>query len=395
MRSFALLFCALVLGATVVAGGPAPVKAGDSLADLRLPSSTIPGCLNHWGLFGTGSGIAEPTCEGKAALAEWNEHAAAINAASETLARAANSPDKTAPLAIIDALDICAAATDVMARLYRPAPGAPYDDAAVVAWMRNWLAQSKLPAPVTVGDGFRAVATGLARPGLRHRERNTLYDLAATFASRESALVAERGAEVERRTDDAVRAAHFAALKAAANAEAGHPQRDAGAAIAAAAGPGHPAIAQRQTAQLVQSLAAHPDQGGYRARTARALAAIPETLLGILGLAVILVVVGFRRLVDRLGTRGAVGFSLLLLVALPVSWLPLALLHAVTGWPGAMWLGFLLWLALASGAARASARGCCRAGYAGSGPSCSPLPRRPPMARPILAEQRRPPLAGI
>ena len=61
----------------------------------------------------------------------------------------------------------------------------------------------------------------------------------------------------------------------------------------------------------------------------------------------ILVVVGFRRLVDRLGTKGAVGFSLPLLVALPASWLPLALLHAVTGWPGAMWLGFLLWLALA------------------------------------------------
>jgi hypothetical protein len=163
IRSFALLVCALVLGATVVAGGPAPVKAGDSLTDLRLPSSTIPGCLNHWGLFGTGSGIAEPTCEGKAALAEWNEHAAAINAASETLARAANSPDKTAPLAIIDALDICAAATDVMARLYRPAPGAPYDDAAVVAWMRNWLAQSKLPAPVTVGDGFRAANAARSR----------------------------------------------------------------------------------------------------------------------------------------------------------------------------------------------------------------------------------------
>ncbi len=340
MRSLALLFCALLLGATAAA-------RADSLADLRLPSSTVPGCVNHWGPFGTGSGIAEPTCEGKAARAEWNEHATAINAASDILARAANFPDKAAPLAIIGALDACAAAVDAMARLYHPAPSAPHDDAAVVAWMRTSLEQSKLPSPVTIGDGFRAVATGLARPGLRHQERNTLYGLAAMFASRESVLAAERGAEVERRTDNAVRAAHFAALKAAENAESGHPQRDAGTAIAAAAGPGHPALAQRQTAQLVQSLAAHPDQGRYRARTARALAAIPGTLLGILGLAVILVVVGFRSLVDRLGTRGAVGFSLLLLVALPVSWLPLALLHAVTGWPGAMWLGFLLWLALA------------------------------------------------
>jgi hypothetical protein len=36
--------------------------------------------------------------------------------------------------------------------------------------------------------------------------------------------------------------------------------------IAAAAGPGHPAIARRQTAQPAQSLAVHPDQGGYQAR---------------------------------------------------------------------------------------------------------------------------------
>ena len=251
MRSLALLFCALLLGATAAA-------RADSLADLRLPSSTVPGCVNDWGPLGTGSGIAEPTCEGKAALAEWNEHAAAINAARDTLARAANSPDKAAPLAVIDALDACAAAADTMARLYRPAPSAPHDDAAVLAWMRTWLEQSKLPIPVTIGDGFRALAAALARPGLRRQERNTLYGLAAMFATRESALAAERGAEVERQTDNAVRAAHLDALKAAANAEAGHPQRAAGAAIAAAAGPDHLAIAQRQTAQLAHSLARPP-----------------------------------------------------------------------------------------------------------------------------------------
>ena len=62
--------------------------------------------------------------------------------------------------------------------------------------------------------------------------------------------------------------------------------------------------------------------------------------------AVILVVIGLPRLVTRLGIRSAVGFSLLLLVALPASWLPLALLNAVTGWPHG-WLSLLLWLALA------------------------------------------------
>jgi hypothetical protein len=58
-----LLLCALLLGAAAAAHA-------DSLSDLRRPSSTIPGCVNHWGLFGTGSGIAEPTCEGKVALAK-------------------------------------------------------------------------------------------------------------------------------------------------------------------------------------------------------------------------------------------------------------------------------------------------------------------------------------
>jgi hypothetical protein len=110
MRSLALLSCALLLGATAVAHA-------DSLADLRRPSSTVLGCVNHWGLFGTGSGIADPTCEGKAALAEWNKHAVAINTARDTLANAANSPDKTAPLVVVDTLDACAAAADAMARL--------------------------------------------------------------------------------------------------------------------------------------------------------------------------------------------------------------------------------------------------------------------------------------
>jgi hypothetical protein len=122
------------------------------------------------GCSAPGSGIAKPTCKGKADRAEWNEHAAVINAARDTFARAANSPDKTAPLVAIDALDACAAAADAIIRLYRPAPSAPHEDAAVVAWMRNWLEQSKLPAPVKIGDGFRAVAVGLTRPGLQRPE---------------------------------------------------------------------------------------------------------------------------------------------------------------------------------------------------------------------------------
>jgi hypothetical protein len=126
MRSLALLLCTLLLGAAAAAHA-------DSLADLRRPSSTVPGCVNDWWPLGTGAGMTQPTCEGKAARAEWNEHAAAINAARDILARAANAPDKAAPLAVIDALEACGAAADAMARPYRPAPAAPHDDAAELA----------------------------------------------------------------------------------------------------------------------------------------------------------------------------------------------------------------------------------------------------------------------
>jgi hypothetical protein len=69
MRRLALLATALLICVSAAHADP--------ISDLQQPSSTIPGCVNDWGPLGTGSGVAQPTCEGKAALAEWNEHAAA------------------------------------------------------------------------------------------------------------------------------------------------------------------------------------------------------------------------------------------------------------------------------------------------------------------------------
>ena len=65
------------------------------------------------------------------------------------------------------------------------------------------------------------------------------YDQAAVFAIREGELAAELGTDVERQTDDAVRAAHIAALEAAQAVENGRSPSEAGKAITAAAGPGH------------------------------------------------------------------------------------------------------------------------------------------------------------
>lgn len=309
--------CCLLALVLLFAGGP--LARADSLADLRRPSSTIPGCVNTWGPFGAG----EPTCEGKAALAEWNEHAAAINLARDTLVNASNLPDRANPQAVVTALDAAAAAADAMVRLYHPAQPRPGDIADVLAWMRPWFEQQHLPVPASIGDGFRTLAHALQQPGLLRQERNTLLGQAAVFATRESALAAELGSDVQQQTDAAVNAAHLAALRAARAAEDGHPLPDAGAAIAAAAGPGHPAIAQEQTRQLDASLAAHPGQGSYAARTGRKLWAIPDAFLWIAGFTLAGLLLAFRRLAAAMGPSKALGASLAALVALPLSWLPL------------------------------------------------------------------------
>lgn len=317
----------------------------DSLADLRQPSSTIPGCVNNWGPLGTGADVVEPTCEGKAALAEWNKHAVIVNAGRDTLVNAANGPDKADPRAVLDALKAAAAAADAMERLYQSGPSGQRDFADVLAWMRPWFERQKLPVPASIGEGLRTLAGLLAQLRLSRPDRDALYGQASIFATRESELAAELGGEVQRQTDAAARAAHVAALQAAEAAEKGHPPvPDAGAAIAAAAGPRHPAIARGQAEQLARSLAAHPDQGGSRAQIGRALGAIPGAFLGLGVLVLAVVIISFRSLAARYGLRQAAGTSLLLLFGLPLSWLPLALLHAVSGWPDG-WIAFLLWVA--------------------------------------------------
>jgi type IV secretory pathway TraG/TraD family ATPase VirD4 len=230
-------------------------------------------------------------------------------------------------------------------RLYHPAQPRQRDFADVLAWMRPWFERQKLPIPDSIGDGFRTLAGALAQPDILRQNRIALYGQAAVFATRESELAAELGADVQRQTDIAVRTAHAAALEAARAVENGRAQPDPAAATAAAAGPGHRAVAQEQTRQLDQSLAAHPNQDGYMARTGRDLAAIPNAFLWIGGFALFAVIIGFRPLTVRLGVAAAVELSLLFLVALPLSWLPFALFHAVTGWPDG-WVALLLWLAL-------------------------------------------------
>jgi hypothetical protein len=193
MSFLALLVAVLLVCATAA--------HADSLADLRQPSSTIPGCVNDWGPLGTGSGVAEPTCEGKAALAEWNEHAAAVNTARDLLVQASDLPDRADPQAVVNALNACAAAADAMTRLYHPAQQRPRDFADVLAWMRPWFERQKRPIPDAIGDGFRTLAGALGRPSILRQDRITIYQEAAVFATRESELAAELGGDVQRQTE--------------------------------------------------------------------------------------------------------------------------------------------------------------------------------------------------
>ena len=308
MRGLVLLAGVLLLGITVA--------RADALAELQRPSSTVPGCANDW----EPPAAAEPTCEGKAARAEWNRHAAAVDAARDTLVNASNSPDTAAPITVIDALDICAAAADAMARLDPPVDNDAF--AAVLDQMRPWFVHQTLLIPDAIGDGFHTLAAALARPGLVRADRNALYDQAAAFATRESALAAALGPEVVRHTDDAVRAAHRAALEMARLATTGHPQSDAGAAIRAAAGPAYPAIAAQQAQQLVQSLAAHPDQASDTAQTRAPLGLIPTAVLWIAALALVAGAAAVPQLAARHRPANAVVPPRLFGIALPASWLP-------------------------------------------------------------------------
>jgi hypothetical protein len=206
MRCLALLATALLLCVSAA--------RADSISDLRQPSSTIPDCVNDWGPLGT-SGVVQPTCERKVSLAEWNEHAAAVNTARDLLVQASHLPDRADPQAVVNALNACAAAADAMTRLYHPAEPRPRGLNDVLAWMRPWFERQRLAIPNSIAAGFRTLAGALGRPSILRQARIAIYQQAAVFATRESELAAELGSDVQRQTDAAVRAAHTAALKAA------------------------------------------------------------------------------------------------------------------------------------------------------------------------------------
>ena len=290
-----LLVLALLLSATVA--------RADTLADLRKPTSAIAGCVNHWGPGGTGED-AGPTCEGKAALAAWDTQARIIDAARDVLVRASDlPPDRTRSQVVVDALNRGAAAADALERLYQPGPDGRQDFVSVLAWMRPWFEYQNLLRPASIADGFRILAQAAARPDLSAPDRTALYGQAAAVSTRASELAAELGGDVGRQTDAAVYAVHRAALQVAASVEKGRPRPDIDARLASAVDSGHQAIALAETRWLTRSLAEHPNQGRYVARTGRLLGAIPNTALSIGVFALLGMALLFPRMRAQHGTR--------------------------------------------------------------------------------------------
>jgi hypothetical protein len=328
---------ALTVGFSL-ASYPSARAQADTLADINRPSSTIPGCVNTWNP--TDPGFSNRTCEGQAVVQSWQERATAV------IIDASRDPDHADKETVLGALNTLAAAADAITSSYHPQPPLTDAFAATLAWMRLQFQGFHLPIPASLGDGFRTMAGILDNPMILRVDRNAVYDRSAAMAEALSEAVTESIDPEAQATDAAVFAAHQAAVAAAHSAEnGGYNAAAAAAAIVKAAGPDHAAIADGQMRILEASVASHPNQSGYRARTDRQLATIPSGLIGLLGVCLALVLISFKHRLILFGFRSAFEGSLLFMAAATFSWLPIVILLSLGLIPAGIWPG-LLWLAL-------------------------------------------------
>jgi type IV secretory pathway TraG/TraD family ATPase VirD4 len=333
----------LWLGIVFCVASAIPALA-DSVADLNRPSSTVPGCVNTWNP--TAPKYGGRTCEGQAAAQSWQEHATAIITARNVIIDASRDPDRADKATVMGALNTLADAADAITSTFHPSPSSQNAFATTLSWMRQQFEAFHLPVPASLGDGFRTMAQTLDDPRLLTVDRNTVYDRSAAMADALSEAVAETIDSVAPETDAAVLSAHQAAVTAAQDADRGfYNAASAAAAIAKAAGPDHAAVADGQFRILQTSVASHPNQSGYLARTGRKLSAVPDGLFGLLVACAFFALISFKRRAALNGFKAALEGSLLFIVAAAVSWLPVVLLLAIGVLPSGIWPG-LLWLAL-------------------------------------------------
>jgi type IV secretory pathway TraG/TraD family ATPase VirD4 len=332
-----------VLLVCVAAGGliahAQPAQA-DSVADLARPSSSIPGCVNVW----TSGYTGETSCEARATDQQWRSWQATIATASAVIMTAAHAPEHADPSAVISALQTLAVMADAVTAQYHPGPKDPDILGATLRWMHARFAAFHLPRPARLGDGFRTLAENLSQPHLGVIARGLVYDRSTALADALMEAVRDDKAAAVEATNTAVYQTHRAAMQAAEAAESGtFNAAHATAAIAAAAGPDHTAIAAAETRILLASVAHHPNQAHYLARTHRRLAEIPNGLLGLIGVGLLLMVIGLARTVPVYGLRRAVAGSLMVIAVAAASWLPMILLLSLGLLPNGIVPG-LVWL---------------------------------------------------
>jgi type IV secretory pathway TraG/TraD family ATPase VirD4 len=327
-----------------VAAAVADTAYADSVADLSRPSSTIPGCVNSWNP--TDPNYSSRTCEGQAVAQGWQERAAAIATARNVIIDASRDPGRTDRETVIGALGTLADAADAITGSFHPKPPTQNPFATTLTWMRQQFEAFHLPVPASLGDGFRTMAQTLDDPRLLITDRNAVYDRSAAMANALSEAVSETIDSVAPETDAAVLRAHQAAVRAAQDADRGfYNAASAAAAITKAAGPDHTAIADGQFRILQASVARHPNQSGYMARTGRRLSAVPDGLFGLLAVCAVFALISFKARMLRGGFRAALEGSLLFILAAALSWLPMILLLSIGLLPNGIWPA-LLWLAL-------------------------------------------------
>ena len=347
-RRIGLVFASgLGLGMAVCVAGDVPASA-DTVSDLNRPSSTSPGCVNTWNPADPKYGSR--TCEGQAVAQIWQERTTAIITARNVIIDASDDPHRADKETVLGALNTLAATADTIADTgtgaVHPLASAQNAFATTLAWMRRQFEAFHLPVPASLGDGFRIMSGILEDPRILIVDRNAVYDRSAAMADALSEAVTETIDPVAQETDAVVLGAHQAAVEAAQAADNGtYNATAAAAAIVKAAGPDHAAIADGQFRILQASVASHPDQSGYLARTGRKLSVIPDGLIGLLAVCAFFALISFKPRMALYGFRAALEGSLLFILAAALSWLPMVLLLSIGLMPNGIWPG-LLWLAL-------------------------------------------------
>ncbi|MCB8878394.1 type IV secretory system conjugative DNA transfer family protein [Acidisoma silvae] len=334
----------VIIAATIsILAASGGLAHADSVADLSRPSSTVRDCVNTWNPTDPKYG---QTCEAIAAVLTWRERASAIDTARDVIVGASRDPSRTDKEAVRGALVTLSDAADAITSSIHPQRLEQNTFASTLSWMRKQFEAFHLPIPDSLGDGFQAMARGLDDPRLLIVDRNAIYDRSASMADALSEAVAETTDTIAPDTNAAVMAAHQAAMAAAQAADNGHyDAAAASAAIVKAAGPDHAAIADGQFRILQASIARHPNQASYLARTGRHLARIPDGLIGLLAVCVVFALWSFKTRMIIHGFRAALEGSVLFILAAAASWLPVILLVSIGVLPGGLWPG-LLWLVL-------------------------------------------------